>query len=162
MRRALPVILFALVTSAGAAQPGTDPLLRLASSDPLELARAVDHLGDAGVLARLTEETPIAVLAVAVLAAPQMHAPESSLFRLVELAQGRDPDLAPRAMLSALTIARALDPQRLDARECDRASLGPARIGLEALAADATAREDIRRAAGLAAAALADLGAPEA
>jgi hypothetical protein len=161
MRRRLAlVVLFALVSSAGAAQPGPDPLMRVPSTDPLELARVVDREGDGAVLRRLEDGTMIAVLAVAVVAAPEMRAPETSLERLAELARGRDPDLAPRAAASALTIARALRPEDLDARECDRASLGPARASLEALAADATARADLRRAASLAAAALADLGAP--
>lgn len=154
------VVLVALVTSAGSAQPGQDPLLRVPSTDPLELARVVDRVGDAGVVSRLADGTPIAVRAVAVLAAPQMRAPEDSLVALVGLARGRDPDLAPRAALSALTIARRLDPQELDARECDRTSLAPARAGLEALARDETARADLRRAAELAAAALAELGVP--
>jgi hypothetical protein len=160
VRRVVLLIALGLVASQGSAQPGPDALLRVPSTDPLELARLVDRLGDQAVVTRLAEGTPIATRAMAVLAAPEMDAPEMALSALAELARGRDPDLAPRAALAALTIARALDPQAMDARECDRASLAPARAGLEALAHDESARADMRRAAELAAAALADLGVP--
>ncbi len=160
MRRLVLTMLFALVTSVGSAQPGPDPLLRVSSTDPLELALVVDRLGDTAVVERLTDGTPLAVRAIAVLAAPEMRAPEDALTALAEIARGRDPDLAPRAALSALTIARALDPRTLDARECDRAGLGAARAALEAIVQDESARADVRRAAQLAAAALAELGVP--
>lgn len=160
MRRLAIVMFVALAASGGSAQPGPDDILRVPSTDPLELARVVDRIGDPAIVARLAEDRPIAVRAVAVLAAPEMHAPEDALVPLVEIARGRDPDLAPSAALSVLTIARALDASALDARESDRAALGPARAGLDALAHDETARADIRRAAELAGAALADLGVP--
>ena len=162
MRRSLLIVSIGLVASAGVAQPETDPLLRLASTEPLELARAVDRLGDQGVLLRLEDEAPVEVRAVAVLAAPYMHAPENALPALVVIAAGRDPDLSARAAHSVLAIARGLDPQGIDARECDRAALGPARAGLAALARDVTARPDIVRAAELSLAALVELGVPPA
>src|SRR4051812_46045753 len=99
MRRFGISIALALLASTGSAQPGHDPLMWLPSTDPLDLAIAVDRLGDEGVLTRLAEGTPLTVRAMAVLAAPQMDAPETSLSALAEIARGRDPDLAPRAAL---------------------------------------------------------------
>lgn len=140
--------------------PPLDPFLATHDTDPLELARVDDRIGDAAVLARLAPETPIAVRALAVVATPGMHAPEDALALLAEIAGGRDPDLAPRAAQAMLTIARGLDERSLDARERDRAELAPARTALARIAADETARPDIRRAAQLADAALADLAIP--
>lgn len=150
--------LLALASSASA-QP-SDPLLAAHDTDPLELALVVERLGDDAVLSRLSAETPVAVRAVAVVAATELHAPEDALVPLVELARGRDPDLAPRALWAALDIARRLDARTLGAREADVAALAPARAGLEALAADESARADLRSGAQLAAVALTDLGVP--
>ncbi|MFO0686879.1 MAG: hypothetical protein U0234_32750 [Sandaracinus sp.] len=160
--RLLFASLLALVAASAAAQTArVDPLLAVHETDPLELAHAVDRLGDAAIVERLGEGTPIAVRALAVAATPRLHQPEQALAPLAAIAQGRDPDLAPRAAQAALTIATSLDERTLDAHEVDRAELTPARTALAAIAADATARADLRRAAGRADAALADLGIPE-
>lgn len=162
MRRgalAIPCVLVVVAALASAQTPdAVDPLLAAHDTDPLELAHVVDRVGDDAILARLAPETPIAVRALAVAAAPRLHVPEAALASLAEIAAGRDPDLAPRAASALLTIARALDERSLDARESDRASLVPVRVRLAQLVADETARADVRRAAGLADAALADLG----
>jgi hypothetical protein len=161
VRSALVVVIILGVSGLALAQTAAvDPLLAAHDTDPLELARVVDRVGDAAVLARLSPETPIAVRALAVVAAARMHAPEDALVPLAEIAAGRDPDLAPRASQSLLAIARALDERSLDARERDRADFTPARVALASLAADETARPDIRRAASLADAALADVQIP--
>lgn len=163
MRARFPVVvvLSALLAASAAAQPPrVDPLLAIHDTDPLELAHAVDRLGDAAILERLSDATPIAVRALAVSATPRLHQPELALARLVEIAHGRDPDLAPRAMQAVLTIASALDERALDARETDRAELAPARAGLAAIASDESVRPDLRRAAGRAEQALAELGVP--
>jgi hypothetical protein len=151
-------MVIALLASTASAQPA-DPLLAAHDTDPLELALVVERVGDDAVLARLAPETPVAVRALAIVAATELHAPEDALVPLVELARGRDPDLAPRALWATLAIARRLDARTLGARESDVGALAPARAGLEALAADETARADLRRGAQLAAAALAELGA---
>lgn len=156
----LIALVLALAGEADAQLAGADPFVAVHDTDPLELARVVDRVGDAAVIARLTPETPIAVRASAVLAAPWMRAPEDALAPLAEIAAGRDPDLAPRAAQALLAIARRLDERALDARERDRAELAPARGTLSAIAADETARADVRRAAALADAALADLAVP--
>jgi len=152
-------IVLVLVVAVASAQ-SVDPLVAAHDTDALELARVVDRVGDAAILARLTPETPIAVRALAVVAATRLHAPEDALVPLAEIAAGRDPDLAPRAAQSLLIIARSLDGAALDTRERDRADFTPARARLTAIAADETARSDIRRAAQLADAALADLAIP--
>jgi hypothetical protein len=148
-----------VAVSGGLAQE-RDPLLAAPGGDPLELARVVDRIGDRAVLDRLAADRPADVRLAALRAAPAMRAPESALGALAEIAGGRDPDLAPAAMLSVLTIARALDPLELDAREVLRADLAPARRAIGAIAADATARADLRRGAELAVDALAALGVP--
>ncbi len=133
------------------AQPRpADPLALVQSSDPLELARVVDRLGDPAVLARLgTAESPIdvAVTLAAVRACPWLHAPELALPRLVELAAGRDPDLAPAATLAVVRIAERLSRPELESREASDEPLRAAMTGLTALAEDTTARADLRRGA---------------
>jgi hypothetical protein len=160
--RVVAVLSIVSFAALALAQPtsGVDPLLAAHDTDALELARVVDRIGDAAVLARLTPETPTPVRALAVVAATRMHAPEDALAPLAEIAAGRDPDLAPRAAQSILAIARSIDERSLDARERDRADLAPARGAIAAIAADETARADLRRACQLADAALADLQIP--
>jgi hypothetical protein len=158
MRR-VAIVLGVLFASVASAQ-SSDPLLAAHETDPLELARVVDRSGDEAILSRLTPETPIAVRAIAVVAATRMHAPETALPALVEIATGRDPDLAPRAMQSVLTIARSLDAASLDARESDRSELTVVQATFLALMTDESARPDLRLAARLAHAELADLDIP--
>lgn len=157
----LPAVLALLaIASVGSAQD-VDPLIAARSSDPIELARVVDRIGDEGVIARLTDETSAAVRLAAIRATRAMDAPERALVPLAVIASGRDPDLAPAAALALLAIARELDPQALDGREVMRAELVPARSALAVLAADETARADLRRAAAVVLDALAQLGLPE-
>jgi hypothetical protein len=130
-----------------------DPLAMVQSSDPLELARVVDRLGDDAVLARLGpvggEGAPdLPVVMAAVRASPWLHAPEAALPRLAELAAGRDPDLAPAAMLAVLRIAERLSRAELDRREASDEPLRAVLPVLATLADDAAARHDLRRAAG--------------
>lgn len=156
---ALWIALFADVKGQLSAQ-SVDPFLVHPTSDPLELARLVDRIGDAAVIARLSDETPTDIKLLAVRAAPQLDGPERALEGLAAIAQGRDPDLAPAAAHSLLVIAHALDPQALDAREVLREELAPARVALSTLQADETARGDLRRAAGIVIAALDSVGVP--
>lgn len=127
-----------------------DPLLAVHSADPLELARVVDRIGDDAVLDRLPSETPLAVRLLAVRASPWLHAPELALAPLTALAAGRDPDLAPAAALAILRIAERLDRAELDAREAGGDEIEAALAPLGALAADVTARADLRRGAAVA------------
>lgn len=130
-----------------------DPLALVVSSDPLELARMVDRLGDDAVLARLgamgvaTGTLDPAIVIAALRACPWLHAPEEALPRLAEIAAGHDPDLAPAAMVAIVRIADGLTRDGLDARE---ASDDPIRTVLPLLAAMGEAtqvRTDLRLAA---------------
>jgi hypothetical protein len=151
------------LTVRASAQDGVDPLLATGSSDPLELARVVDRIGDAALLERLGGEgTPTDVRLAAIRASVALRAPERALEPLATIARSRDPDLAPAAAMAFLAIARDLDPRALDAREVLRGELVPARTALEALADDESARADLRRAALLALDALTALGVPSA
>lgn len=152
----LALLLLLSFSAPAAAQ--VDPLLAVHDADPLALAQAVDRLGDDAVMARLGPEHPMALRRVAVSGCRFLHAPERALPTLAELAVGRDPELAPAAMRTVLAIARALTRADLDAREHDGDELVRARATLTSLAADATARPDLRRAAETALAQLAPLG----
>lgn len=161
----LAVLLIATVARDATAQ-AADPLVAIGSSDPVALARVVERLGDDAVLARLAAEvaedeaTDVSADArlAAVRASVALRAPERALEPLAAIAAGRDPDLAPAAAHSLLVIARALDPRDLDAREVMRAELAPALTAIAQLAADETARPDLRRAAAIAAELLGHLG----
>lgn len=160
----LALLLIATVARDATAQD-VDPLVAIGSSDPVALARIVERLGDDAVLARLAAEdaedadgvSADARLA-AIRASVALRAPERALDPLAAIAAGRDPDLAPAAAYSILVIARALDPRDLDAREVMRAELAPALAAIARLAADETARPDLRRAAAIAAELLGHLG----
>lgn len=126
----------------------------------MELARAVDRIGDDALLSRLASTSPRPVRLAALHAAPFLREPELALVPLAELAGGRDPYLAPAAAASLLAIARALDPDALQRREADFSVLASARARLAALRADSTARPDLRAAAELADVALESVLAP--
>lgn len=160
MRQAIFV---ALLWIGAARAQDVDPLLAAGSADPVVLGRVLDRIGDDAVLARLAgEATPSHVRLAAIHAAPAMRGPERALEALAVIAIGRDPDLAPAAARSLLAIAIALDPRALDAREVMPSELTPARARIDRLAADASARPDIRRAAAIAAEILGHLGVPPA
>lgn len=127
-----------------------DPLALVVSSDPLELARMVDRLGDDAVLARLgamgvaTGTLDPAIVIAALRACPWLHAPEEALPRLAEIAAGHDPDLAPAAMVAIVRIADGLTRDGLDAREASDDPIRAALAPLEAIASDESARHDLR------------------
>lgn len=139
--------------SARAQARPTDPLALVVSSDPLDLARVVDRLGDDAVRARLgavgvaTSTLDPAIVIAALRAAPWLHAPEEALPRLVEIAAGHDPDLAPAAMLAISRIAERLTRADLDAREADDATLRAVLAPLASMGEAATVRPDLRAAA---------------
>ncbi len=137
------------------AQPRSDDpvLVALASSDPLALASAVDRAGDDAVLERLgdadaaSDALDPAVVGVAISAAPWLAEPERAFRRLIAIARGHDPDLAPAAMLALLGGVERIDRAGLDAREAELEPIREALPLLDELAADASVRLDIRRAA---------------
>lgn len=126
----------------------------------MELARAVDRLGDDAILERLGDDRSRSVRIAAIRATPYLAYPERALERLAALAAGRDPDLAPAAAIAALEIAEHLTPDDLMRREVEPASLRDARRALRRLADDHTARADIRAVAARAAAQLEAIGVP--
>lgn len=147
--------MLAFLTAPGGAQgPG---LTAADQRDPLALARAVDRVGEDAVLASLAGESVAEQLA-ATRGAPFLPAPDLSLPRLVELAAGRDPHVAPAAAQRVVAIARGLRVDDLSAE--GRESLPAVREALAGLAADGTAREDVRRAAAIAGLELASLYPP--
>ena len=147
-----------LAGDAARAQPrGTADLLADAlDAEPLDLARMVHRSGDALVLTRLASGDTVHVLG-ALRAAPFLTAPEAALGKLAALAASRDPDLAPEAARAVLGIARALTLEALAQREGELRELAPVRDALRRIAADTSARADIRQAAALAAGALSAL-----
>ena len=143
--RLAALALIAFIALPAAAQ--VDPLLQVHDGDPLLLASAVERLGDAAILDRLSEAHPLAVRSLAARATPFLHAPELALGRLAELAGSRDPDLAPTAMRALLTITRSITRASLDSHEDDGVSIEAARTALTTLAVDEGARLDLRRGA---------------
>lgn len=134
-----------------------DPLVAVADADPLELGRVVEGLGDDAVLARLADDQPVVARLAAIRATPWLRSPEIALPRLVELAGGRDSYLAPAAARAMLEITRDLTADDIALREASAADLAAVGERLDRLSRSPAARPDIRRAAGVAGAALAAL-----
>ncbi len=143
MRRSLALAILATTSTVSAQRDA--PLRAIEDLDPLALARAVERTGDAAVLAELDSETPSAA---AIHATPYLDAPEAALPRLVALGAGRDPFRAPLAMQAVLRIADGPILDAMTRREAD--PLDDVRAALAALAADESARADLRGAAALA------------
>lgn len=147
MSRRLALSLSALlVTPALAVADDPPPLDAVVDLDPMTLARAVDRGGDDVVLDGLANEPSVS----AIHAAPFMTAPELALPRLVEVASGRDPWLAPEAMRAVVRIAERPLRQEMTRREADPSQLDSVVESLEALEADEAARADLRVGAALA------------
>lgn len=158
-QRVWALALAASLTMAGLtadAQDAESPAMvaMLATSDPMELSRLVDRLGDAEILEGFAQERSLAARWGAARAAARMQVPALALGPLAAMASGRDPDLAPAAAASARSICASLDPQALDAAEVGPADLTEARQSFEALANDASARPDLRRVAAICGAAI--------
>ncbi|MFK7992313.1 MAG: hypothetical protein AB8I08_40205 [Sandaracinaceae bacterium] len=158
MKRSWLLSALLLTASHAAVAQSADPLAAAGSHDPMELARAVDRLGDEALLTRLSDDDRATRL-TAIRASPWMRGPELALDPLSELAIGRDPELAPAAMQASVRIARGLDAGTLFVRESPPEGLQGAAARYRALADDDTARPDLRAAARVVVAQLADAGA---
>lgn len=156
---AVGIVAFA-VTAAAQDTPSADPLAAVGDSDPMALARVIDRLGDDAVLDRLGDDTPYPTRLAAIRSAPFMVGPELALGGLASIAAGRHPHLAPAAAQSALTIARDLDGHSLARREVPPETLADAARRFDALAADESARADLRVVASMIHAQLAAAGVP--
>ncbi|MAC28994.1 MAG: hypothetical protein CMH59_21325 [Myxococcales bacterium] len=134
---------------------------RAVGADPMELAR-IARDADEAVLAALADaaETARAERWAAARVAPWIDAPERALAPLAAIAGGDDPLLAPVAAEAGWAIASRLEPGDLAAREVPLAPLREARGAWAAVAADESARADLRRLAAFTADALGQL-APE-
>lgn len=154
-------VLLAGAVLARAAPPlGPDALRAAADADELQLSRIAARVGDDAVIATISDSRdPLAQLA-AIRAAPFLTDKDQTLMPLATLAASRDPELAPLAAWKALRVAQALVREGLALREVVPRELAPARAALSALAADETARSDIRLAAGQAVSLLGSLGVP--
>jgi len=145
--RRFATTLFALLATPALAVADDPPELAAVNDlDPMALARAVDRGGDDLVLDALASDPSPAAIA----AAPYLSAPELALPRLVELAAGRDPWLAPAAMRAVVRITERPLRQELTRRETDPAELDAVAEALQALENDEAARPDLRVGAALA------------
>jgi hypothetical protein len=145
LRAALPV---------RAAQPlERDPtkLLGMAvDADDLDLASLATRLGDNAVLDSLADGKDTALRLAAVRATPFLNSQELALAPLAQIAQGRDPDLAPAAARRLVTIAQALELDNGAPRE-SASTFQDTELQLAGLAASTSTRRDIRLCAGEAA-----------
>jgi hypothetical protein len=146
---------------ARAAPPvGSEALRAAADADEVQLSRVAARVGDDGVLAALSSSSDALVQLAAIRATPYLTDKEQALLPLATIAASRDPELAPLAAWKVLRVAQALVREGLGLREVMPRALAPARAALSALAADETARSDIRSCAGQAAHLLETLGVP--
>lgn len=146
---------------ASAAPPTNETLHAAADADDLALARVAARVGDDVVLAALSDTRDPLAQWTAIRAAPFIVDKEQALLPLATIAASRDPELAPLAAWKLQRVTQDLVRERLDHREVTARSLAPTRAALTALAADATARSDIRLYAGYAAHLLGSMGVPE-
>ncbi|MDH5492648.1 MAG: hypothetical protein OEY14_11915, partial [Myxococcales bacterium] len=157
MQRSLPRPLLFLLPLVAALLPGearsdvSDALIQVTDSDPMELARIARDHGDDAILGLLVGETERGIALAAIRATPSLEEPALALTALASHASGRDPDLAPAAVVAAHEIAIGLDASGPSRSELEPAALGPALVGLRSLADEATARADLRHLAALAA-----------
>jgi hypothetical protein len=141
----LPLLLVVCLAGwARAAAPTLDALRGAVDADELSLAALAQKLGDERVLSALGDDKDALLRLAAVRATPYLIDKDAALLPLARIAAGRDPELAPPAAFRARRIAQALVLEGAGAHEVMPATLAPAREALLALAADTTARRDLR------------------
>jgi hypothetical protein len=149
------LLLLAQAAAAFAAQTSqasaATALVRALDADELELSALVARLGDDAILDALAQERDSALRLAAVRACPYLDSPELALEPLVNLAAGRDPDLAPAAARRVRAIAQALALEDGAARELSARAFHGVEQQLTQLAAAAALRPDIRLCVGEAA-----------
>jgi hypothetical protein len=130
----------------GSGKRADDNKPALRADDPvseLGVARIADENGDASLGAALSGEFGRTAQLLAVRAAPYAFAPESLWARLVELACGRDPALAPEAAAALTASERRLVPSELAEREVLLSDLHSLAPKLACAAGTAAPRADI-------------------
>lgn len=157
-RFAVAAAFAALLAQPAHAGPSTrDPTAALraaADADDLTLAAVVAQVGDDAVLAALTQHEDVLLRASAVRSSPFLRSSALALPGLVEIAGGRDPDLAPMAARRAAAISRSVAERAPRGAEGEKGGLSGVSQRLRALAdAEGTERE-IRVLAGEASAML--------
>lgn len=151
---AAPWFVLALVAASMTARADapTTSWVRGLHGDPLELARALDHVADDAVLGSLSaEETSVAERALAIRATPWLDAPTAALSPLATIVGTRDVLLAPLAMGALLAILERHHAGAFEEREAehelDRGVFEALRPPLGALADDEHLRADLRAGA---------------
>jgi hypothetical protein len=144
--------LLALCVGFGAAGPASagnvDPFRDADPIHEIGLARLAAEAGDSALAAALgpndAGDVPRERAVLAIRAAPFAAAPEQLIPALLELACGRDPNLAPEAASALQQIGEGLRPSELAAREVLNADLRRARDAVTTHRAKAKAlRPDI-------------------
>jgi hypothetical protein len=146
--------------AAGKSDPGSDAFAAIANSDPMELAKVVDRLGDDAVLARLQKDKSVEIRIAAIRATRWMRSPESALSSLAEILGSRDSELAPVAATTALRIASAITNDALSTKEVMPSELTEPRALFVKASENPLIRPDIRLQAAQTAEALAAAGVP--
>ncbi len=118
-----------------------------ADLDALVRAALVAEFGDAQILAWLGDETPRPDRLRAIRATSDLAEPEYALAPLVAIGIGRDPMLAPAAMLAVRRITEGLSLDALTLREFDPSELDAVREQLLEAADQDRIRPDLRRLA---------------
>ena len=153
---AAAIALAAQQAFAGPSAHDTSATLRAAvDADDLALAALVAQLGDDAVLSALTQHEDVALRLAALRGAAYLRTSALALPALIEIASGRDPDLAPLAARRVRAISQTIALERQRTPEGEASSLDEPRKALSALSEAEGTRADIRIAAGEAAALLA-------
>ena len=130
----------------GHASDPAEALVAAYHADPLRLARVVDRVGDASVLALMRAPTPRAVRQAAIVASPFLQGPEHALGPLSRLVTRRDRRMAALAAWSLVRILSELTSEGLMRREATLGSLRGTRQDLEAMLESERGGADIRAA----------------
>jgi len=153
---AAAIALAAQQVFAGPSTQDPSAALRAAAdADDLALAALVAQLGDDAVLSALTQHEDVSLRLAAVRGAAYLRTSALALPALIEIASGRDPDLAPLAARRVRAVSQAIALEGQRRVEGEVLSLDEPRKALNALAEAEGTRADIRIAAGEAAALLA-------
>ena len=152
---AAAIVLAAQQVFAGPSTQDPSAALRAAvDAEDLALAALVAQLGDDAVLSALTQHEDVPLRLAAVRATAYVRASALALPALIEIASGRDPDLAPVAARRARALSQAIALERGRRVESEFSTVEDLRKALSALSASEGTRADIRVAAGEAAALL--------
>lgn len=112
-------------------------------TDPIDEAHDAAQYGDTRVLQALSNESRLVRIS-AIRQSVWIQIPENALDKLVEMAAGRDPDLAPEAAYAMHFIIVRLDLLVLERHEISLQSLQSIYMKIKQIANDESVRRDIR------------------